>query len=120
MLQDQEKMLKLLNRIEKYIELTPAKQLAHDSPSNLAGLTNIYINFAAITLAEKKNNVAFWQKLENMIESDLKNKSWRMQIDDIMPMLNAMAIMKCRNENILTLLLNDLDFQIEQGMANNL
>jgi hypothetical protein len=54
------------------------------------------------------------------LENDLKNKKYKLEVDEICPILNAMALKKCTNESIWQPILSDLDDSIKVGSVNNI
>lgn len=114
-LEDEDKIQKLIQRVQNYIEITNEKILAAGQP-NLKGLMTLYSTFALYQNGTPK----FFQKLESMIETDLSNKKYQLIAEEILPMLNALAIQRCSNEKIWQPLLNDLDKIIQLGSMNNM
>ena len=62
----------------------------------------------------------FFKKLETILENDLKNKTYKLEMDEIVPIMNAMAQKKCMNENMWQPILNDLDDSLRLGSISNL
>lgn len=92
---DESKCLKLLKRVENYIELTNLKTLTGGpGKSNLKGAMSIYSLYALY----QQGSDPFFKKLETILETDLENKNYKLELDEICPMLNAMALKKCMNE----------------------
>lgn len=67
----------------------------------------------------KQGSDPFFRKLETILENDLKNKQFKLEVEEITPMINAMALKKCMNENLWRPILNDLDDSIRLGSVNN-
>ena len=71
-LNDDEKMLKVINRVQTHIELTHESLLLRDVKSNLRALMSLYNNFALW----RQGTIPFWKKIESMLEKDLKAKKY--------------------------------------------
>ena len=68
---EEEKALKVFNRVQQHIELTHESLLLKDSESNLRALMFFYEQYAATSLG----SINFWKKLEKMLANDLKRKT---------------------------------------------
>lgn len=114
---EDDKMMKLLNRVQNYIEVTNVKLLTGgEGKSNLKGLFSIYLAYVNYEIGTP----AFFKKVEQMLEKDLKNKEYKLEVEEICPLLNALAVKKSVNENIWQVLLSDFDQYIKMGTVNNL
>jgi hypothetical protein len=63
---------------------------------------------------------SFWKKAEEMLQNDIKTKSWKLPSDEVLALLNALAIKGCRNEEIWQPLLSDMDSDITLGVCSNM
>jgi hypothetical protein len=61
-----------------------------------------------------------FKKLEEMLEHDLANKTYQLLVEEICPVLNALAHKKCMNETIWQVLLTDIDKAIKLGLVSNI
>ena len=83
---DEDKMVKLLKRIENYIEVTNPKILLGEG-SNIRALMSLYTSYSFT----KMGGPHFWHKLEKLLEEDITNKKFKLDTDDLIPVLNALA-----------------------------
>ena len=113
---DEDKMVKLLKRIENYIEVTNPKILLGDG-SNIRALMSLYTSYSYT----KMGGPHFWHKLEQLLEEEIKSrKKFKLDTDDLIPIINALAQQRNVNEHIWAPLLADLDKAIQVGSVNNL
>ena len=69
---DQDKMIKLMKRIENHFEVTNESLLLDNKGGNLKALTGLYVNFAH----NKYGQPPFWKKLERLLAQELEKKKY--------------------------------------------
>lgn len=109
-LQESDKIIKVLNRVEGYLMSTPTKVLLGDKPAlqSMSIIYNIYTmnNFGSL---------AFVAKLEQIIEDELAKKKYKMSLDDNINLMDCLARKRCGNINIWKVLLADIEYSISKG-----
>lgn len=109
-LEENDKILKVLNRVEGYIMSTPTKILLGDTPG-LQSVSIIYNMYAMNNLG----SLAFIAKLEQILEDELKLKKYKISLDDNINFMDCLARRRCSNLNIWKPLLDDIEYSISKG-----
>lgn len=112
---EDEKIEKVLSRVENYLEVTDEKKLLGEGP-NLGGLLSLYRCFAGFECG----SWTFWEKLEKMVAAELRAKEHELPLDELMAQLVALSLKRCRNQEIWEPLLSDLEKIIGRGGFNML
>lgn len=114
-LEDEDKILKAFKRIENHIEFNSEDALLN-SESNICGLISLYSMMADL----KRGSDMLAKKMESMLETELKNKKFKVDSYFLGMCMKGLAIKRCINEKIWQPILTDIDQSLTVGGLSNI
>lgn len=113
---DQDKIAKLMRRVENHFEVTSEKLLLENKGGNVKALWSIFCQYAHHQFGQPP----FWKKLERLLADEIDKKKYVMSLDELVPLMMYMAVQKTHNDALWGALVQDLDNHIELGSVSNI